>query len=288
VAKENGCKDFHALPMESARRSFDARRIRGARLLSRTSPNAVPAQKLRLDQLLVTRGLVESREKAQRAIMAGEVTVAERVIDKPGTRVASDASVTLREHERYVSRGGLKLEAALQAFSPPVTGAICLDIGASTGGFTDCLLQHGAAKVYAIDVGHAQMAWKIRADPRVIVREKVNARYLEGSDFPEPIDLCVIDVSFISLTLILRPAFELLRCGGMLIALIKPQFELSRQSISKGGIVRDPLLHDQAVAKVRAFVEEGLQQTWCGCIASPILGAEGNKEFLACLRAASA
>jgi 23S rRNA (cytidine1920-2'-O)/16S rRNA (cytidine1409-2'-O)-methyltransferase len=248
----------------------------------------VSAQKFRLDQLLVTRGLTESREKAQRAIMAGEVSVEERVIDKPGTRVPADATITLRERERYVSRGGVKLEAALRAFAAPVPGAVCVDIGASTGGFTDCLLQHGAARVYAIDVGHSQIAWKIRGDPRVIVREKINARYLARGDFPEPIDLGVIDVSFISLTLILRPAFELLRCGGMLIALIKPQFELSRGSVGKGGIVRDPVLHADAVAKIRTFVEETLRQTWSGCIESPILGAEGNKEFLACLRAASA
>jgi 23S rRNA (cytidine1920-2'-O)/16S rRNA (cytidine1409-2'-O)-methyltransferase len=248
----------------------------------------VATQKIRLDQLLVVRGLVESREKAQRTIMAGDVTVGEQITDKPGTRVALDAILTVREQERYVSRGGVKLAAALHAFTPPVAGATCLDIGASTGGFTDCLLQHGAARVYAIDVGHSQLAWKIRNDPRVIVREKINARYLEKGDFPEPIDLCVVDVSFISLTLILRPAFELLRCDGMLIALIKPQFELSRQSVGKGGIVRDPLLHEQAVMKIRNFVESALRQTWCGCIDSPILGAEGNKEFLACLRAVSA
>jgi 23S rRNA (cytidine1920-2'-O)/16S rRNA (cytidine1409-2'-O)-methyltransferase len=248
----------------------------------------VSANKLRLDQLLVTRGLVASREKAQRAIMAGEVTVDDRVLDKAGTRVAADAVVTLRAPERYVGRGGLKLEAALHAFNAAASGATCLDIGASTGGFTDCLLQHGAAKVYAIDVGHSQLAWKIRNDPRVIVREKLNARYLERADIPDPIDLCVIDVSFISLTLILRPAFELLRCGGMLIALIKPQFELSKPLVAKGGVVRDAALHQQAVEKVRRFAEESLHQKWCGCMESPILGAEGNKEFLACLRADSA
>ena len=246
------------------------------------------ANKLRLDQLLVARGLAPSREKAQRAIMAGEVTVDDRVLDKAGTRVAPDAVVRVRAPERYVGRGGYKLEAALGAFAAPVSGAICLDIGASTGGFTDCLLQHGAAKVYAIDVGHSQLAWKIRNDPRVVVREKLNARHLEPADIPDPIDLCVIDVSFISLTLILRPAFEVLRCGGMLIALIKPQFELSRRLVGKGGVVREETLHAQAIARIRTFAEETLQRTWCGLIESPILGAEGNKEFLACLRAASA
>ena len=220
--------------------------------------------------------------------MAGTVTVDDRLLDKAGTRVAVDAVVIVREPERYVGRGGYKLEAALRAFAAPVAGAICLDIGASTGGFTDCLLQHGATKVYAIDVGHSQLAWKIRNDPRVVVREKLNARHLEPTDIPDAIDLCVIDVSFISLTLILRPAFEVLRCGGMLIALIKPQFELSSRLVGKGGIVRDTALHEQAIARIRTFAEGTLPCSWGGLIESPILGAEGNKEFLACLRALSA
>jgi 23S rRNA (cytidine1920-2'-O)/16S rRNA (cytidine1409-2'-O)-methyltransferase len=182
--------------------------------------------KQRLDQLLVTRELCESREKAQRAIMAGEVVVNDRIVDKPGTKVAEDAIVSVKAPPRYVGRGGLKLEAALAAFAVDPSGRTCLDIGASTGGFTDCLLQHGATKVWAIDVGHSQLDWKIRNDPRVVVREKLNARHLTRGDIPDIIDLCVIDVAFISLTLILPPAFELLSPSGVIIALIKPQFEL--------------------------------------------------------------
>jgi 23S rRNA (cytidine1920-2'-O)/16S rRNA (cytidine1409-2'-O)-methyltransferase len=243
---------------------------------------------MRLDLLLVARGLAESREKAQRAIMAGEVTVGGRVIDKPGTKVAADALVAIKAPPRYVGRGGLKLEAALAAFRIDVRGATCLDIGASTGGFTDCLLQHGAAKVWAIDVGHSQLDWKIRSDLRVIVREKLNARHLTRADIPDPIDVCVIDVSFISLTLILPPAFELLSPTGVIVPLIKPQFELRKDDVGRGGVVRDPALHERAVEKVRAFVTTALHREWRAVIESPILGGEGNKEFLACLSAVSA
>lgn len=248
----------------------------------------MPAPKQRLDLVLVARGLFESREKAQRAIMAGNVTVGEQVVDKAGTKVPEDAQISVRAAERYVGRGGFKLEGALQAFGIDATGATCLDIGASTGGFTDCLLQHGAAKVYAIDVGHSQLAWKIRSDSRVVAREHLNARYLTRDDIPDPIDICVIDVSFISLTLILPPAVELLRPDGVLIPLIKPQFELRKEQVGKGGVVRDPLLHEQAVEKIREFVTGTLHRQWAGCIESPILGGEGNKEFLACVRNASA
>lgn len=247
----------------------------------------MPSPKQRLDLLLVARGLFESREKAQRAIMAGNISVGEQVVDKPGTRVAEDVPVSVRAAEKYVGRGGFKLEGALQSFAIDPTGAVCLDIGASTGGFTDCLLQHGASKVYAIDVGHSQLAWKIRSDPRVVVREHLNARYLTSEDIPEPIDVCVIDVSFISLTLILPPAVELLRPDGVLIPLIKPQFELRKEQVGKGGVVRDPAFHEQAVEKIRQFVTETLRRQWVGCIESPILGGEGNKEFLACMRNAS-
>ena len=243
--------------------------------------------KLRLDQLLVARGFCESREKAQRAIMAGEVMVGDRVIDKAGTKIADDAVITVRQAERYVGRGGLKMEAALVAFAIEPTGATCLDIGASTGGFTDCLLQHGAAKVWAIDVGHSQLDWKIRSDPRVVVREKLNARHLTRADIPDPISLCVIDVSFISLTLILPPAAALLSDGAVIVPLIKPQFELRKEDVSRGGVVRDGALHTQAVEKIRAFVAAEPRLEWAGLIESPILGGEGNKEFLACLRVAS-
>ncbi len=249
---------------------------------------SMPAPKQRLDLLLVARGLFPSREKAQRAIMAGEVSVGERRVDKPGTNVAGDAAISVRAAEKYVGRGGLKLEGALREFAIETAGAVCLDIGASTGGFTDCLLQHGAAKVYAIDVGHSQLAWKIRSDPRVVVREHLNARYLTAEEVPEAIDLCVIDVSFISLTLILPRAIECVRGGGVIVALIKPQFELRKEDVARGGVVRDPALHEAAVEKIRRFVAETLRRAWVGCIESPILGGEGNKEFLACVRNESA
>ncbi len=246
------------------------------------------AEKQRLDLLLVARGLCESREKAQRSIMAGAVRVGDRVVDKPGTRVADDAKIAVEAADKYVGRGGLKLEAALREFAIDPTGATCLDIGASTGGFTDCLLQHGAAKVFAIDVGHSQLDWKIRSDPRVVVREKLNARYLSRADIPEEIAVCVIDVSFISLTLILPPACELMSSGGVIVPLIKPQFELRKTDVARGGVVRDAALHEQAVEKIRVFATSTLGRKWCGLIESPILGGEGNKEFLACLRAVSA
>ena len=231
----------------------------------------------------MARGSFESREKAQRAIMAGEVIVAGHRIDKPGTQVQEDAEITVKGGVRYVSRGGLKLEAALAAFGVDPTGAVCLDIGASTGGFTDCLLQHGAARVYAFDVGHSQLDWKIRSDPRVVVREKLNARYLSRADIAEAPAVCTIDVSFISLTLILPPAFEVLTPTGVIVALIKPQFELGKSEVGKGGVVRDPSAHEAAVAKIRDFVTGPLGRKWEGVIESPILGGEGNKEFLACL-----
>jgi len=243
------------------------------------------AEKVRLDCLLVERGLFESREKAQRAIMAGNVRVADATADKPGTRVANDVAISVQERCRYVGRGGLKLEAALRHFAVDPTGRICLDIGASTGGFTDCLLQHGAAKVYAVDVGHSQLDWKIRSDPRVVVREKLNARNLTRDDVPDPISICVIDVSFISLTLILPPAFALLEPDGVILALIKPQFELGRQEVDLGhGVIRDAAAQQRAVDGIEHFVRTTISKSWCGVIESPILGGEGNREFLACLR----
>jgi 23S rRNA (cytidine1920-2'-O)/16S rRNA (cytidine1409-2'-O)-methyltransferase len=237
----------------------------------------------RIDVALVERGLFPSREKAQRAIMAGDVFLGERVIDKPGTVVPSDADLRVRESKRFVSRGGFKLLAALEHFGVDPTGKRCMDIGASTGGFTDCLLQHGAAHVLAIDVGHGQLDWKIRSDPRVTVLEKVNARTLSRAEVPDPIDLCVVDVSFISLRLILPAIFPLLHAEGVILTLIKPQFEVGREEVGKGGIVRDPALHEAAIASIRNCVD-GLGKKWEGVIESPILGTEGNKEFLACLR----
>lgn len=243
--------------------------------------------KSRLDLLLVARGLCESRERAQRAIMAGEVLVGEVRVDKPGTKVAVDAVVSVKAPPRYVGRGGFKLEAALAAFGVDVGGKCCLDIGASTGGFTDCLLQHGAEKVWAVDVGHSQLDWRIRSDARVVVREKLNARYLTEEDVPDVIDVCVIDVSFISLTLILPRAFERLSPSGVIVPLIKPQFELRREDVRSGGVVKDAALHERAVEKIRAFVMGMPGGEWRGVMESPILGGEGNKEFLACLGFAS-
>lgn len=247
-----------------------------------TSPKTA---KLRLDALLVARGLFPSREQARRAIMAGEVRVREQLADKPGARVAEDAALFVKAPPRYVGRGGLKLEAALREFALDPAGQTCLDIGASTGGFTDCLLQHGAGKVHALDVGHSQLDWKIRSHPRVVVREKFNARHLSPADLGgDAIDLCVIDVSFISLTLILPRAFGVLTPAGVIVALIKPQFELGKSEVGRGGVVRDAEAHARAVGKIRDFVQHDLGKHWAGVIDSPILGGEGNKEFLACLR----
>jgi len=238
--------------------------------------------KARLDSLLVDRGLVDSREQGRRLILAGEVTVDGQLVDKPGTRVPADARLEVRQPPPYVSRGGLKLAAALDEFDLPVGGLVAADVGASTGGFTDCLLQRGAARVYAIDVGYGQLDWRLRQDPRVVVMERTNARHL-GS-LPEPVDLVVIDVSFISLTLILPPAFAVLKPDGHVVCLVKPQFELARALVGKGGIVRDPALHLDAVDKIRSFVAGPCRRSWAGLIESPITGADGNREFLAWIR----
>jgi 23S rRNA (cytidine1920-2'-O)/16S rRNA (cytidine1409-2'-O)-methyltransferase len=234
--------------------------------------------KQRIDQLLVDRRLVASREKARALILAGHVLVNGQREDKAGHSVAVDARIELAELPRYVSRGGLKLEAALDRFAIDVTGKIALDVGSSTGGFTDCLLQRGAARVYAIDVGTGQLDWKLRNDPRVIVHEQVNARYLGKTQVPERIDLAVCDVSFISVTMILPVLPDLLAESAEMVVLVKPQFELERHQIGKGGIVRDPQLHEAACARVEqaaqalGFITE--------LMPSPILGAEGNHEFL--------
>jgi 23S rRNA (cytidine1920-2'-O)/16S rRNA (cytidine1409-2'-O)-methyltransferase len=232
----------------------------------------------RLDQLLVERGLVESREKARALILAGQVLVNGQRVDKAGHNVAVDAQVELLEQPRYVGRGGLKLEAALRHFDIQVAAKICMDVGSSTGGFTDCLLQHGAARVYAIDVGTAQLDWKMRNDPRVIVREQVNARYLCREDVPEIIQLAVCDVSFISITMILPAIAKLVAEDAEMVILVKPQFELERRQVGKGGIIRDPELHQQACRRVQEAVQRLGFRT--DTIPSPILGAEGNQEFL--------
>ena len=237
-----------------------------------------PAPKQRVDQLLVDRGLVESRQKAQALILAGNVLVNGQKADKPGHTVPGDAAVEITEKLRYVSRGGLKLEAALDHFGIAVADRICVDIGSSTGGFTDCLLQRGAKRVYAVDAGTGQLDWKLRNDPRVVVRENVNARYLTNEIVPELCDLATFDVSFISVTKILPAVPAVLRPEAELVILVKPQFEVGRAEVGKGGIVRDPALHEQACRKVAAVVAElGYKAEW---IESPILGAEGNREFL--------
>ena len=234
----------------------------------------------RLDTVLVERGLVETRAKARALIMAGTVYVDGERTDKAGALVGEGVSVEVRDTSlKFVSRGGLKLEAALKEFGIDPAGWTGVDIGASTGGFTDCLLKAGAEKVYAIDVGYGQLDWKLRQDPRVIVKEKLNARYIKPDDIGEPADIVVIDVSFISLTMIIPPALALLKPGGVLVALIKPQFEVGKGEVGKGGIVRDEAKHREVVDKIREFVQS-LGLGILGVIPSPIEGAEGNKEFL--------
>jgi 23S rRNA (cytidine1920-2'-O)/16S rRNA (cytidine1409-2'-O)-methyltransferase len=234
--------------------------------------------KIRIDQLLVERGLAESREKAQALIIAGAVVVNGQKALKPGHSVAADSPVEVLQRMPYVSRGGYKLAGALDHWALDVTRWVCVDVGASTGGFTDCLLQRGAAKVWAIDVGHGQIDWKLRNDPRVVVKEGVNARYLTPVDFPQKFDLAVCDASFISLTLLLPAIAPLLIANGKMILLVKPQFEVERGQVGKGGIVRETALHQAACDRVRAAVEALGFQT--DIIESPILGAEGNREFL--------
>ena len=240
----------------------------------------------RVDVLLVARGLCESREQAKRLIMAGEVMSGTERVAKPSTKLPVDAELTVMQRPRYVGRGGLKMEGALQGFGIDPTGWVCLDLGSSTGGFTDCLLQHGAARVHAVDVGTNQLAWKLRQDPRVIVKEKFNARNLVESDLGERADLVVMDLSFISLTKVLPAAFGVLREGGSVVCLIKPQFELSREEVGKGGIVREPELRAKAVEGIRSFVTQELKGNWLALIESPITGTDGNVEFLAWLSAA--
>ena len=235
----------------------------------------------RLDTLLVKAGLAESKELAQRLIMAGEVRVAGQVATKPGHKYPDDAPLTVAARPRFVSRGGDKLEGAFAAFPAfDVTGKVCIDVGSSTGGFTDCLLQHGAARVIAVDVGKGQLHWKLRQDPRVHVMEAFNARYLRCSDLPEAPQMGVTDVSFISLKLILPPLSDVLQPGGQIISLIKPQFEAGRANVPNG-VVRDPAIREAVVEEIKAFGEGTLKLAWLGCEQSPLLGPEGNVEFLA-------
>ena len=236
--------------------------------------------KKRLDVLLTERGLQESRQRAQAVIMSGEVFVNGQRVDKPGTAVAEDAQIEIRGGTlAYVSRGGLKLEKAMAAFPIDLHGAVCADIGASTGGFTDCMLQNGAEKVYAVDVGYGQLAWKLRSDPRVVCLERTNARYLTHEQVPDELDFASVDVSFISLKLILPPLNGLLKAGGRAACLVKPQFEAGREKVGKKGVVRDPDVHLEVLEHFLDHAKES-GFTVLGLTYSPIRGPEGNIEYL--------
>jgi len=242
------------------------------------------AAKERLDKVLVDRGLAASRERARSLILAGQVMVGDHVVDKAGTQVGHDAAIRVRgEDLPYVSRGGVKLAHALEAFAIEVAGRTALDVGASTGGFTDCLLQRGAAKVYAVDVGYGQLAWKLREDPRVVCLERTNIRHLQPAALGELPDLAVIDASFISLDKVLPPTLALLAAGAELVALIKPQFEVGKGQVGKGGVVRDPGQHAAAIERVCAAAA-ALGCAVLGVTDSPLLGQKGNREFLLYLR----
>jgi 23S rRNA (cytidine1920-2'-O)/16S rRNA (cytidine1409-2'-O)-methyltransferase len=238
----------------------------------------------RLDQALVDRGLCESRERAKRAILAGQVRVNTQLAHKPSDDVRIDDDLALAAPEKYASRGGHKLEHALRHFQLDVAGLTALDLGASTGGFTDCLLQHGVAKVFAVDVGRGQLAWKLRQDRRVVVMEKTNARHLTAAQFPQPFvpaDLAVIDCSFISLQKILPAAIALLKANGKIIALIKPQFEAGKAEADRGhGVIHDPAVHERVLNELRDFAAAQPGLNWRGVVESPLLGPAGNKEFL--------
>ena len=238
----------------------------------------------RLDVALVERGLCESREKAKRAIMAGQVLVNQNKARKSSDLVAARDVVALAAPEKYVSRGGHKLEEALNSFGLNVHGMTAVDLGASTGGFTDCLLQHGARRVYAVDVGQGQLDWKLRQDPRVVVMEKANARELTPARFPQPfspVELVTIDCSFISLRKILLPAVALLCPGGRIVALLKPQFEAGKAEADRGaGVIRDPAIHERVLEELKTFVADQPCLQWRGAVVSPLLGPAGNKEFL--------
>jgi 23S rRNA (cytidine1920-2'-O)/16S rRNA (cytidine1409-2'-O)-methyltransferase len=243
--------------------------------------------KERLDILVVKNGFAESRELAQRYVRAGQVTVNGQPATKPGHRYDDSCSISVKSLQKYVSRGGEKLEGALKAFDVQVEGCVCLDIGASTGGFTDCLLQNGASRVYAVDVGKGQLHWKLRNDPRVTVIEECNARYLEQDNLPETPGFAVVDVSFISLTIILPAITPLLADRADIITLIKPQFEAGRKQVEKGGVVRNPEVHKAVIDKIKTFGMEEIGLEWIDLCESPLKGPAGNVEFLAWWRTAN-
>jgi 23S rRNA (cytidine1920-2'-O)/16S rRNA (cytidine1409-2'-O)-methyltransferase len=242
------------------------------------------AGKQRLDLVVLEKGLVQSRQRAQALILAGKVLVNNLIVDKPGALVSQDHHIVLKEKDHpYVSRGGLKLEKALHTLETDIHGFVCLDVGASTGGFTDCLLQHGADRVYAVDVGYGQMAWKLRQNPRVVVIERTNIRHMTSETIPQPVDLVTIDVSFISLKKVVPEIFKFMKKNAGILALIKPQFEVGKNDVGKGGVVRDPILHDQVIKNLSDFFKKKhLSSQWV--IPSPILGPKGNKEFFISLK----
>ena len=234
----------------------------------------------RLDLALVETGLVRNRQRARALIMAGKVLVNDLPIDKPGVQVLSQDMIRLKgEDIAYVGRGGLKLEAALQHFEITVKNLVCMDVGASTGGFTDCLLQHGAQRVYAVDVGYGQLAWKLRQDPRVVVIDRTNIRHMAPDIVPRPIDLVTIDVSFISLKIVVPAVLKFIKAGSQILSLIKPQFEVGKGHVGKGGLVKDPLLHDKVISDLSDYFSQ-LNLAVESVIPSPIRGAKGNREFL--------
>ena len=238
-------------------------------------------KKIRLDQLLLNNKLAESREKAQRLIRAGYVKVNDHIITKPGSTFPHDVSIELKKKEQYVSRGGYKLEKALKTFDINLNNLIALDIGSSTGGFTDCILQNGAKSVFAVDCGSNQLHYNLRQDPRVVVMEKINARYLNSNLIPVVVDFCSIDTSFISLTKILPPLKNIIKPGGIIISLIKPQFEAGKEHVEKGGVVRDKHVHHAVIEKIKNFGVETLGLRWIDYCNSPLIGPAGNIEFLA-------
>lgn len=240
--------------------------------------------KKRLDLVVVEKRLVHSRQRAQALIMAGKVLVNSRIVDKPGTPVSPEAHIVLLgEDHPYVSRGGLKLEKALHTLGIDINSFVCLDVGASTGGFTDCLLQHGAGRVYAVDVGYGQLAWKLRQNPRVVVIERMNIRYMQPETLPQLVDLVTIDVSFISLKKVIPEILKFMKKSAGILALVKPQFEVGKRNVGKGGVVRDPVLHAQVIEDLSDFfMKKHLLNEWV--ITSPILGPKGNREFFISLK----
>ena len=237
-------------------------------------------EKKRLDIKLVECGIVQSRERAKSLIMAGKITVNDIIKDKPGIPVSEDDVIALKGKDiPFVSRGGIKLESALTSFNIDINGSVCLDVGASTGGFTDCLLKHGAKQVFAVDVGYGQMAWNLRKDPRVVTIERTNIRYLPYEAVSSSIDLVTIDVSFISLKIVVPAVLKFMKANGSIIALIKPQFEVGKGKVGKGGVIRDAAMHDEVIKNLSAFfIETGLKIE--GVISSPVTGPKGNREFL--------